>query len=180
MKATNHFTTPAVIAILIHLLIAPYTMAVATECSAATYGSWVCGTDGNSYVCGRELVNNEWVFAWSFTDCQGTGCTMVDWRGDDTLNVAVCNSQIVSDKPVWGSSCTPGDMYVVDCICGEKNTILFTCSTAGVWVGGGRDGVCPTEVYLKYGFAIAAILLIYLIFIRKPPQERLLKQKRKP
>lgn len=161
------------IAGLLLILLSPCIAAVVTECSSATYGSWVCGTDGNSYECRREFINDEWVFAWKLTDCQGTGCTMVDWRGDDTLNIAVCNSRIVSDKPTWGTACTLGDMYLVDCILGEKNTILYTCSSAREWVGGDRDSVCPNEVYLKYGGAIAIILLIYLVFIRKPPQQRI-------
>jgi len=157
------------IAGLLLLLLAPCIAAVATECSQATYGSWVCGTDGNSYRCDRELIDDEWVFAWDLTDCNGYGCTIVDWYGDDTLNVAVCNSRIVSEKPVWGSACTSGDLYLVDCIIGEKNTILYTCSTARVWVGGDRDSVCANEVYLKYGGAFIIIILLYFVFIRKKP-----------
>lgn len=154
---------------LILLLLAPCASAIMTECSQSTYGTWVCGNDGNSYKCGRELINNEWVFAWKLTDCQGTGCTMVDWSGDDTLNIAICNSKIVSEKPILGGECTPEDMYIVDCILGERNTILYSYSSAGAWVGGNRDSVCPNELYLKYIGIIIVITLIYFIFIRKPP-----------
>ena len=165
---------------LLLLLLAPCIAAVATECSSATYGSWVCGTDGNSYECGREYINDEWVFAWKSTDCHGAGCTMVDWYGDDTVNVAVCNSRIVSEKPTEGSACNSGDMYLVDCILGNKNAILYTCSSSGAWVGGDRGSVCINEVYLKYGGVLAIILLIYLVFTRKPPHETILKKRGKP